>query len=507
MQKWCFIVFLLASFGLHAQQNENVFLHRDYTFKYQAKADTGNAMHSSVKPYLKKNVKEIKSLSEGVQPTQNLNVLPIIDFISGYDLSSNNYVGFEGAGANIFYEPHEKVGFNLQYKYVQTGGLSFVDDYADSLMVIDGLGRSFKRNNRHFGNQLTGYVSYSPNQIFNLQLGRGEHFWGDGYRSFLLSDNASPMPYFRIMTDVWRIKYVNLYAMQTDIRNLYKFNKKYTATHYLDWSITPKLNLGLFETVVWLQQDTLINRGLELNYLNPIIFYRPVEYAQGSADNVLMGMNFKVKLSKKTTLYTQLVIDEFKIDELRSDSGWWANKYAIQLGVKSYDLGEVKGLFAQVEFNMARPFMYSHSNSFGAMAPINTIQNYGHANQSMAHPLGGNFYEYLGVVRYQKEKWLVENKLNYFLYGADSTGLSLGQDLYKSYDLREKSYNNYMLQGVINEVVQNELRLSYQLSEQYNLWASLAWLYRYHNDGRSLNRASFVSVSLRTAISNRYYDY
>ena len=34
------------------------------------------------------------------------------------------------------------------------------------------------------------------------------------------------------------------------------------------------------------------NRGYEISYLNPIIFYRPVEYSMGSnKGNALMGLN------------------------------------------------------------------------------------------------------------------------------------------------------------------------------------------------------------------------
>ena len=385
--------------------------------------------------------------------------------------------------------------------------LSYVDNSIDSINIIDGFGRAYGRASRSFSNQIKGYVSYSPSRIFNLQAGIGQHFFGDGYRSLLLSDNAAPMPYFKITTDIWRVKYINLFAMQKDIRGLYEYDKKFTASHYLDWSISDKVNLSLFETVVWLQKDTLLSRGVELNYLNPIIFYRPVEYAQGSADNVLIGLNFKVKLNKKTIIYSQVILDEFKLEEIKADSGWWANKYGGQIGVKSYDIANIKGLYAQVEFNGVRPFTYSHSNKLGKLDPINTIQNYGHANQSMAHPLGADFFEYLAIVRYQKDKWLIENKTNYMLFGSDSTDGSFGNDIYKSYSIREKEYHNYMIQGVRNTLFQNDIRIAYHLSEKYNLWASLGYLHRVHRNEFSVNTSSYVYVSIKTAISNRYYDY
>ena len=492
---------------LSAQDNENIHLGRDFNFSYQAKSDTSEMMHSSVKPFLKREFKKNKNIGIPLEKGNYLSILPIVDLVSGMDFSTGKLAGFEGAGVDAYFEPHKNFGVNLQYNYLQSGGLNYIDNLTDSLNVITGFSKAYHRSKRSFSNQLKGYLSFSPSSIFNLQLGVGQHFFGDGYRSLLLSDNASPMPYFKITTDVWRVKYINLYAMQKDIRGLYQYNKKFTASHYLDWSITKKINLSLFETVVWLQKDTLLSRGLELNYLNPIIFYRPVEYAQGSTDNVLMGLNFKVKVTKKTTIYSQLILDEFKLDEIKADTGWWANKYGGQLGIKSYDVGGLKGLYVQAEFNGVRPFTYSHSNSIGGTDPINTIQNYGHANQSMAHPLAADFFEYLLILRYQKDKWLIENKTNYTLYGSDSAGGSFGGDIYKSYSLREKEYHNYMIQGVRNILFQNDIRVAYQLSEKFNLWASLGYLQRAHKFGAENNPTSYVYLSVKTAINNRNYDY
>lgn len=500
------ILFFLV-LGFQAQENENIFLNRDFGFSYQAEADTSEMMHTSVKPFLKREFSNYKNTGIETSLGNYFSILPILDLTSGIDFYNGNFAGAEGAGMNVYFEPHKKLGFNIQYNYLQQGGLNYVDNLSDSLNVITGFARTFQRTNRDFSNQVKGYLSYSPNDIFNLQTGIGQHFFGDGYRSLLLSDNAIPMPYFKITTDVWRVKYINLYAMQRDIRGIYKYDKKFTASHYFDWSISPKVNLSLFETVVWLQKDTLLSRGVELNYLNPIIFYRPIEYAQGSADNVLMGLNFKVKISKKTTVYSQLILDEFKLDEIRADSGWWANKYGGQLGVKSYDIGGIDGLFAQVEFNGVRPFTYSHSNTISRADPINTIQNYGHANQSMAHPLAADFYEYLAIVRYQKNKWLFENKFNYMLYGSDSTSGSYGGDIYKAYDLREKEYHNYMIQGVQNVLIQNDIRVAYHLSEKFNLWTSLGYLHRLYQNDFEKNSTSYVYLSIRTAIANRNYDY
>jgi hypothetical protein len=167
--------------------------------------------------------------------------------------------------------------------------------------------------------------SYKINENIKIEIGHGEHFFGDGYRSLLLSDNASNYPYIKMQTNISKkIRYVNLYGKLTDIsesmeKGYFSHSQKYFASHYLTWNATKKLKLSFFEAVVWETEDSLRKRGVELYYLNPVILYRPVEFALGSPDNVLMGINASMTIGKKTVLYSQLLLDEFYLNEIRVD--------------------------------------------------------------------------------------------------------------------------------------------------------------------------------------------
>ena len=68
----------------------------------------------------------------------------------------------------------------------------------------------------------TGYINYDVNKFFDVQLGHGKHFIGDGYRSMILSDNSFNYPYLKITTDVWKFKYVNLFSYFQDIEFRYR---------------------------------------------------------------------------------------------------------------------------------------------------------------------------------------------------------------------------------------------------------------------------------------------
>ncbi len=189
--------------------------------------------------------------------------------------------------------------------------------------------------------------------------------------------------------------------------------KKYAVMHHLDASITKWLNIGLFEGVIFGRKD-----HFEFGYLNPIIFYRSIEQQNGSFDNSVVGLDAKANVANKFQFYGQLLFDEFLLSELKKNRGWWANKWSVQAGAKYIDAFNIKNLDLQVETNRVRPFTYSHDDS---------VANYTHYNQPLAHPLGANFQEWIGIARYQPApKWLLQAKAIYYLQGRDTAAAGVG---------------------------------------------------------------------------------
>jgi hypothetical protein len=194
-------------------------------------------------------------------------------------------------------------------------------------------------------------------------------------------------------TNVWNIKYVNMWAQLSHVgfdegdNGDQDYTQKFLAVHYLSWNATKRFNISLYESISWLKAG----KGFDWNYMNPIIFLRPVEWQNGSADNVLVGLSTKYKLSDNVSLYGQFVLDDLNFQELKKQEGYWGNKYGGQVGIKAFNLFKVYGLSAQAEFNVVRPFTYSH---------LDSTNGHGHMNQPLAHPLGANFQEAIGIVRY-----------------------------------------------------------------------------------------------------------
>ena len=255
-----------------------------------------------------------------------------------------------------------------------------------------------------------GGITYAATKHINIQLAHDRNFIGNGYRSLILSDYSAPYFFLKFNTRVWKFNYQNLFAeLNAQRENADQvYPKKYLALHHLSFDVTNNFNIGVFESEV----SGGPGRGLEIQYLNPVIFYRAIEQQVGSADNALLGLDFKWNIKHRAQLYGQLVLDELKVKEVLAGNGWWANKQAIQLGGKLLDVAGVRNLDLQLEFNYIRPYTYQHETEY---------TNYQHYQQPLAHPMGANLTEVLGIVSYQPLPRLnVVGKFFYTVQGLDA---------------------------------------------------------------------------------------
>lgn len=354
-----------------------------------------------------------------------------------------------------------------------------------------------------------GHISYSPSKWINIQLGHGKNFIGDGYRSLLLSDNASPYPFFKLNTTFWKLKYTNTWMSLRDVRPEVtadgSFRTKYVASHYLSYNVTKRLNLGFFESVIW-QNDN--DRGFDFNYLNPVIFYRAIEFSTGSrGGNALIGLSAKYKFSDRVNAYAQLMVDEFSSGDIFGGEGSYKNKIAHQLGVKYYDAFGVQGLYLQGEYNRVRPYTYSHNT---------VVLNYGHNNQSLAHTLGANFYEFVGIARYQNGRIFGDAKVVYakrgFEFNTPEDTFYYGSSIYGTEDNRVSDLGNEIAQGNTTDFFHAELLGGYLLNPATNLKVYGSVIVRNFTPKENTqdvfeNNTTWVNFGIRTDLFNWYYDF
>ena len=370
-----------------------------------------------------------------------------------------------------------------------------------------GKGKGFKTNGFDYP-VAEAYLSYTPNEIFNFQFGNGKNFIGDGYRSFMLSDVAAPYPFLKINTKFWKIKYTNLWMWLDDVRRGLTDNetnfRKYVAIHHLSWNVSKKLNLGFFEAVV--SQRTATNE-FDINFFNPIIFYRAAEFTRGSeSGNAMIGLNGKYKLTNTISLYSQFVLDELTVGRFFDGDGYWGNKFAFQLGAKYYNAFKVDNLFLQGEFNIARPYTFSH---FG-----NSTLNYGHFNQPIGHLWGSNFWEAIGIAQYRKDRWFGNAKLVLGKKGFDIEGetTSYGGNIYASNDNRTGNTGVELLQGNKTDIFIGDIQGGYIINPSTNMKLFAGFTFRNFTPATVSNNftkdnTTWFTFGLKTDVFNWYFDF
>lgn len=409
----------------------------------------------------------------------------------------------------------KKLSFSSTIYESQGRFADYVNMYAESIApaggnpaIIPGRGiaKEFKKDAYDYP-VATGYLSYTPNKFFNFQFGHDKNFIGDGYRSMFLSNNASPYPFFKINTKFWKIQYTNLWMWLRDVRPEVAvdgvFKQKFMASHYLSYNVTKKLNIGLFESVIWENSN---DRGFDINYLNPIIFYRAIEFSTGSrGGNAIVGLSAKYRWNDKVSLYSQLLIDEFSTSQIAKGNGYWGNKSGFQVGVKYHNAFNVKNLFLQAEYNTARPFTYSHKE---------VTLNYGHNNQSMAHSWGANFSEFIGIAHYTKGRWYGDAKIVAGKKGFNIDGdtASYGGDIYQDYDTRNSDYGVEVGQGNTTNIFIGDVQVGYLLNSATNLKIFGGLTYRNFNpETISTNfdktNTTWFNIGLRTDLFDWNFDF
>lgn len=331
-------------------------------------------------------------------------------------------------------------------------------------------------------------------EYITATAGFGKHVIGDGMRSLFISDFAAGMPYLRINTRVWKLHYQNLYA---ELIPQYGSQEghKYLTLHHLSFHATRWLNIGLFEAVVFGRADRY-----ELGYLNPLILYRQTERSLGSPDKVSLGFNFKAIALKRFEFYGQFLLNEFTAKEFFSRKGYWANKWGLQLGAKYFNAFTIKNLDLQAELNLIRPYTYTHRD---------TITNFTHYNQPLAHPLGAGIREFIGQARYQPHKDLsILVKAGYYQQGIDTGMANYGNDIFKPYDTRDSDYGVKMVHGVKTHCSYLHLALAYRL--RANLFIDLGThlrQYAYDNDLVRTSNIAYFYGGLRLNLTKRSYDF
>ena len=406
----------------------------------------------------------------------DLNIKPVISLNLGYENGEAPKPYQNTRGAEIRATIDNKVSFYTFLSENQVRYPGYIRSRITEYGTVEGgtaynnvvPGQAFWKDFKEDGVDFftaRAHVSVNPTESINVQIGHENFFIGNGIRSMVLSDYGPAYPYIKLQTKVWRFQYTNLFAQMRGrvpasaggSQGSVSIPKKFFALHHLSLNITKNLNIGVFEAIV---SGDSVSNGIEVDYFNPVIFYRAIEQYGGSQDNAMVGLDAKWNAWNKFQFYGQFVLDEFLLSAYQEGNGWWANKWALQLGGKYINMFGINNLDGQLEWNRVRPFMYTHQDQY------TSYTNYA---QPLAHPLGANFNEYIGNIRWQATPRLwVEGNLLYATYGRSPEGKNFGDNVIESYNTRTLDNGNQIGQGIGNTLTSVQGGVSYMLA--HRLW-------------------------------------
>ena len=401
--------------------------------------------------------------------------------------------------SNVFQNEKNKLTLSL------TGAVfhfpEFNRRYLDSLGTLPGFGRVLTPDSGATAFAAIPAVVYSRklNKHFTWMLGNSRQDIGYGYRSLILSASASALPFMLLETKIGKkITFTNLWSRTHSYQRMgdhFDLNPKYFAVHTLEWKINKKWSVSAHEMVVWQARDSASHRELDLHYLNPFLFYRPAEFSQGSADNVLLGGSWKYAHSEEFGIYGQVILDEFLLSEIRNRNGWWGNKFGMQLGMRLTPK-KIQGLSFLTEWSFVRPFTYTHGSD---------VQAWEHMGQPLAHPLGANFYEWYTSINYYKGPWNYSASIVWGAFGRDSNR-NVGGNIFQSYVNPWSVYGNNILQGNRSTLFVVNAEAAYQLTPKLQVFGFA----RYRSEDRRVDpfKEAWLMVGIRKGLlSVRRWDY
>jgi len=424
-----------------------------------------------------------------------LKVNPLLNLKLSKDLNEEINFYTNTRGVEFKGNIGQKFSFYSRFYENQSKFEPFITDFVNKRLVVPGQGApKFSREGTFDYSSAEGYISFSLNQKFNFQLGHSKHFIGEGYRSLLLSDNSFSYPFVKSTLNFGKFQYIMLWSQYQSFSVAY-YNyhyRKYSSINYLSYIIKPGFEISLFESVIW-PANTKTEDKFNYNFFNPIILFRSLQYEFNSEQNVMLGLNSKIKISKFSQIFAQFAIDDTDFEYLSE------SKYAFQIAFKYFDLfhNNLKNhnLFLHIEYNQIANYTYSHKN---------TLQNYTHYNQEIAHPAGSGLKEIIGILSYNFKKIGLDIKYNQIINSLDTANTNFGSNIFLP---DNSNQNEFEIAKNIKTTIQHiDLSLKYIINPVTNLQVFISIKNRKYQNRIESTDNLFFSFGIKTNLNNYYFD-
>lgn len=449
-------------------------------------------------------------LYEGYSDKGSFILDPLVTAQFGKNESIKTYQG--SIGLRIHGDIANKIGFYGSYTYNSERDPLYVQDYIAARKAVPGIaafntGSNGKINYSDFRLGVTAHAG----KYIDFQVAYDQFFIGEGFRSLYLSNFGSPYLFAKVHAQIGRVSYTTgvarTFAPYEIIDNGLRDQGRpsnYMVFHYVSWQTTKWLKLGFYENNMFNNEK---NGGIQLGMLNPFIFNRAMSQNVGNSGKSSIGLDFKANVAKRVSLYGTLLINEFVAKEVFNyGAGDWRNKHAIQFGAKYVDAFTIKNLDLQAEYNWIRPYTYTDKWA---------VNNFVHYNQPLAHPLGANFNELVGILNYRPiPKLYISGKIIAYKKGLDtlsefavSTAPTNGGDLFRSYiDQHAGTGKVKVGDGIPLKGLYGSFNVAYQLFPGLFVDGNFS-IRNADISGLPNNHTKFFSFGVRWNMNRRAFDF
>ncbi len=412
-----------------------------------------------------------------INPMFNLQLGQDVDDTSGNRLSTNT------RGLSIEASLGNKFGFFTSFWENQSFFPTYLNEYVSEVGTVPGQGRvkPFKETGFDYA-RASAVMYYKPKSWLYFQAGHGKNFYGNGYRSLLLSDFAFNYPYLKVGLSMFKGKllYQPSFAALQQLQRLpatgateAQFVRKAGTFHILNYQPHKRVELGFFEAGIWQNWDTNGTVQIPANYYVPIpLLNSSVNSLESEQYKGIVGFNARVTPLEKLVLYAQSIIGQHQ-----------EAKFGSQIGAKWFDAFTLPDLFLQVEYNSLDDGLYNHRNS---------SLNYDHYSEGLGNYSTNGLEELVLRLNYSFRNLFVSLK-------------------YNEQNRSREQVNTFGNVKIITTPRVNiqllNAELGYLFNKSNNFMLLLGVQNRVENSVATAGNSQWVYLAIRTELQNLYFDF
>jgi hypothetical protein len=464
--------------------------------------------HSSIQPYLESSIHYIdssrteyrtklgnklfeNSLLDIVQDDIHIEADPLFNFTLGPKNKDLDYRYYSNVrGFRISADLSDNFSFETRFYENQFFYPLYLQEKSNQRVIPQmgiegiayGIGRakSFKEHG-HDASLANGYLSFSPTSKINFQFGHGRHFFGDGYRSLLISDYAPDYPYISGQYFLFdkKILYKHVTSWMKNLERIPAastpealFIPKSTSFNQLSYSPNKRFSISLFEGGVYQSFD--IQNGVispDISFFLPIIGTKAID--ADTTNNIIYGFNWSFLFFDNLKIYNQIALKSFNFSS------------GVQLGIKWLNPLKISNSFLNFEWNFSPSGLYSMSQG-----QVN--QSYSHLGHELAHPLGSGFQELLIRGQFCYKNTFLRFNYNYANFITDYSGNEIFDPLENLLFSIKSENNRWFLNTNIGIMLNKATKMEISIGHITRIYNSLA--------------ENYVFLSWRTNLKNDYFD-